>query len=190
MTALVRLGGSASVKSAARALFHSPERAVSERRTDLVGFLGQVPLFEDLGRRELAHLARIVHERDYRDGEYICEEGRPGAALFVVRRGVVEVVRRRRSGQEVSVAMLEPPASIDEAAAVGPETIRWFSVRARGPVSLLALGKSDLDGLAVNFPLLANKVLMNLARTMAIRFQLLLDAVDFEESEQREEGDR
>ena len=60
----------------------------------LVEFLRQVSLFEDLGRRDLGRLARILHERHYADGEYICEEGRPGAALFVVRRGVVEVVRR------------------------------------------------------------------------------------------------
>jgi hypothetical protein len=34
-------------------------------RRSLVEFLAQVSLFEDLGRRELVRLARIVHERDY-----------------------------------------------------------------------------------------------------------------------------
>ena len=75
-------------------------------------------------------VARIVHERDYADGEPICEEGRPGASLFVVRRGVVEVVRRGAGGQEVPLALLEPPASFEEAAAIGTGVIRWFSVGA------------------------------------------------------------
>jgi CRP-like cAMP-binding protein len=172
----------------ARALFQPPDTAVAERRGSLVEFLGQVSLFEDLDRRELGHLARIVHERDYGDGEYICEEGRPGAALFVVRRGIVEVVRRGAGAQEIPLALLEPPASFEEWAAIGTEVVRWFSVRARGPVSLLALGKSDLDALIVNFPVAANKVLIRLAGIMAARLQMAIEAETVAESEESAEG--
>ena len=164
----------------ARALFQPPEGAMTQRHRSLVDFLRQVSLFEDLGRRELVHVARIIHEREYADGEYMCEEGRPAAALFVVRRGVVEVVRRGADAQEVPLALLEPPASFEEAAAIGAGVIRWFSVRARGPVSLLALGKSDLDALILNFPVVANKVLIRLAEIMAIRLQMLIDAEGLE----------
>ncbi len=165
-----------------------PDTAVAEKRRSLVDFLKQVTLFEDLSRRDLRRLARIVHERDYHDSEYICQEGQPGAALFVVRRGLVEVVRRGSSSTEVPLAMLEPPASFEESAATGTESVRWLSARARGPVSLLALGKSDLDALSVNFPPLANKVLMKLAGIMAIRFQILLDAQYLKESGEHPEA--
>jgi CRP/FNR family transcriptional regulator len=171
----------------ARALFQPPDTGVTEQRRSLVEFLGQVSLFEDLDRRELGHLARIVHERDYGDGEYICEEGRPGAALFVVRRGVVEVVRRGAGAQEVPLALLEPPASFEESAAIGTGAVRWFSVRARGPVSLLALGKSDLDALVANFPVSANKVLLRLAGIMAARLQMAIEAETLRESEEPQE---
>ena len=170
--------GSADIAAVgtARALFQAPESALSTQPESLVEFLGQVSLFEDLSRRDLARVARMVHERQYSDGEYICEEGRPGAALFVVRRGVVEVVKRGADGQDIPLALLEPPASFEESAAIGTGIIRWFSVRARGPVSLLALGKSDLDGLILDFPPLANKVLTRLAGIMAARLQMLIDA--------------
>ncbi len=174
----------------ARALFGPPPETAGERRRSLVDFLKQVTLFEDLGRWDLRRLARIVHERDYRDGEYICQEGKPGAALFVLRRGLVEIVRRGRNGKEVPLATLEPPASFEESAAMGTESIRWFSARARGPVSLLALGKSDLDALSVNFPLLANKVLMRLAGIMATRLEMLLDAQYLKESAEHQEADQ
>ena len=173
----------------ARALFQAPDNAMTPRRS-LVEFLAQVSLFEDLGRRDLARVARIVHERDYSDGEYICEAGKPGAALFVVRRGLVEVVRRDAGGEEVPLALLEPPASFEESAALGTGVIRWFSVRARGPVSLLALGKSDLDALMLNFPVLANKILMRLAGIMAARLQMLIDAEGLRSSEEHHEGKR
>src|SRR5213593_3293515 len=175
----------------ARALFGPPpETAVAEKRGSLVDFLKQVTLFEDLGRRDLLRLARIVHERDYHDGEYIFQEGKPGATFFVLRRGLIEVVREGSSGTEVPLAMLEPPASFEESAAMGAESVRWFSARARGPVSLLTLGKSDLDALSVNFPLLANKVLMRLAGIMAIRFRMLLGAQYLKESEEHQETDQ
>jgi len=175
----------------ARALFGPPpETAVAEQRSSLVDFLKQVTLFEDLSRWDLRRLARIVHERDYHDGEYIFQEGKPGTALFVLRRGLVEVVRRGSSGTEVPLAILEPPASFEESAAMGMESVRWFSARARGPVSLLALGKSDLDALSLNFPLLANKLLMRLAGIMAIRLQMLLDAQYLKEPEEHRETDQ
>jgi CRP/FNR family cyclic AMP-dependent transcriptional regulator len=171
----------------ARALFQPPDSAMTKGGS-LTDFLGQVSLFEDLSRRDLARVARIVHEREYSDGEYICEEGKPGAALFVVRRGVVEVVRRSAGAPEVPLALLEPPASFEESAALATGAIRWFSVRARGPVSLLALGKSDLDALILTFPVLANKVLVRLAAIMAIRLQMLIDTEILRESEGHGEG--
>jgi CRP-like cAMP-binding protein len=169
-------GTAETLAARARALFQAPDSAMAHRHRSLVEFLKHVSLFEGLAPRELVRVARIVHEREYADGEYVCEEGRPAAALFVVRRGVVEVVRQGAEGQEVPVALLEPPGSFEEAAAIGVAVIRWFSVRARGPVSLLALGKSDLDALTLNFPVLANKILIRLAQIMAIRLQMLIDA--------------
>ena len=171
------------------ALLKQPETAGTEGHS-LADFLAQVSLFETLDRRELARLARIVHERDYADGEYVCEEGRPGAAVFIVRRGVVEVVRRGGHAEETSVALFEPPTSFDESAAIGAGMIRWFSVRARGPVSLLALGKSDLDALSGDFPSLANKILVRLAAIMAIRLQMLIEVAMREESDDRGEVKR
>jgi CRP-like cAMP-binding protein len=182
-------GSADSAAIGARALFQAPDNAMTPRRS-LVEFLAQVSLFEDLGRRDLARVARIVHERDYSDGEYICEAGKPGAALFIVRRGLVEVVRHDAGGEQVPLALLEPPASFEESAALGTGVIRWFSVRARGPVSLLALGKSDLDALILNFPVLANKVLLRLAGIMAARLQMLIDAEGLRSSEEHHEGQR
>ena len=170
----------------ARALFGPPpETTAAGRHRSLVEFLKQVTLFEDLGFWDLRRLGRIVHERDYRDGECIVEEGKPGAALFVLRRGLVEVVRRGSKGKEVPIATLEPPACFEEAAATGTEWVHLFSARARGPVSVVALGKADLEALGVNFPLAANKVLMRLAGVMAMRLQMLLETQYLEESQEQ-----
>jgi CRP/FNR family transcriptional regulator, cyclic AMP receptor protein len=159
-----------------RALFGPVSRsAPMESAADLLGFLKQVYLFEDLKHGDLTRLARIVHERRYQDGEWISEQGKPGAALFVLRSGTVEITRDSGDGTEIPLATLGPPNSFDELAAVG-EVARWYSARARGPVCLIALGASDLDALGENFPILANKILGKLARITAARLQMLIEA--------------
>jgi len=158
-----------------------PTTAMGERGRSLADFFKHVSLFEDLTQGELRRLARILHERTYRDGEYIYEEGKPGVALYIVRGGVVEIVRRRRNGEEVPLVTLEPPASLEELAVVGTDVVHWTSGRARGPVSLVAIGRPDLDALGRNFPLLANKILKKLAQIMAMRLQMVLEAEYFNE---------
>ena len=166
----------------ARVMFGpASETAAGERGRDLVDFLKQVNLFEDLTHGDLKQLARIVHERTYRDGEVIFEQGTPGAALYLLRSGMVEIVRKKSNAEEIPLAILEPPASFEELAAVGAEVIHWASASARGPVSLVAIGRSDLDALSHNFPSLANKIHMKLAGLIAVQFQMLLEAEYFNE---------
>lgn len=155
--------------------------AVGEMGRDLIDFLKHVPLFEDLSQRDLKRLARIIHERVYLDGEIIFEQGSPGSALYVLRGGMIEIMRKKRDGEEIPLAMLEPPASFEELAAVGVEVVHWASARAHGPVSVVAIGRSDLDSLSRNFPSLANKILMKLARVISVQFRMLLEAEYFKE---------
>ena len=120
----------------ARVMYGSPpESMTGERGRNLVDFLKQVPLFGDLAQGDLRRVARIVHERAYRDGEIIFEQGTPGAALYLLRGGMVEIMRKTRNGEEIPLAMLEPSASFEELAAVGAEVVHWASARARGPGS-------------------------------------------------------
>jgi hypothetical protein len=81
----------------------------------------------------------------------------------------------------VPLVTLEPPATLEELAVVGTDVVHWTSARARGPVSLVAIGRPDLDALGRNFPLLANKILKKLAHIMAMRLQMVLEAEYFNE---------
>lgn len=160
----------------ARAAFGPlPLMTSGRKHRDLSAFLGEVTLFADFSQWDLGRLARSADERAYRDGEYIYQEGNPGAALFLVRSGIVEITHRDPKGEEVPILSLERPASFSEQAAIGTDIVRWTSAVARGPVSLVALGKSDLDSLGRRFPLLANKVLSRVAQILVQRMELLID---------------
>jgi CRP-like cAMP-binding protein len=105
-------------------------------------------------------------------------------ALFAVRSGIVEITRRKANGDELPLATLEPPASFEELAAMGCDVVRWTSARARGPVTLVALGRQDLDVLSRTTPVLANKLLRKLAEITARRLQLLVETQFFAQQEQ------
>ena len=151
------------------------EPAPADHET-LVHFLGRTALFGGLGKRDLEHLARGVHVRHFHDGESIYEEGRPGAALFLLRNGKVEITRRMADGSTLAIASLDPPASFEELAAIGGDVARYTSARARGAVELLALGRADLESMSRQNPTAANKVIVRLAEATAGRLYALLES--------------
>ncbi len=53
--------------------------------------LAQVPLFAELGRRELAHVAEAFKERRYSPGDAVATEGQKGAGFFVIAEGTATV---------------------------------------------------------------------------------------------------
>ena len=59
---------------------------------------------------------------------------------------------------------------------MGCEVVRWSSARAHGPVTVVALGRPDLDVLSRTSPAIANKILRKLAEITATRLQLLIEA--------------
>lgn len=160
-----------------RALFGmTSDFGEAQAKETIAQFLRRTNLFGELEDRELKWLARIVHVRHFADGEFIYEEGRPGAALFLLRRGSVEITKRGADGGVLSIAILAPPASFEELAALGSDVVRWTSARAKGEAELLALGRSDLESLARHSPDIANKVIVRLAEVTARRVRLVLES--------------
>ncbi len=67
-----------------------------------VDVLQTVPLFGDLGRRDLQRIARLFKERRFAAGETVVKEGSGGAAFFLIEAGEATVTvrgdRRRTLG--------------------------------------------------------------------------------------------
>lgn len=61
-----------------------------------VDVLQQVPLFAELGQRELESVARLFKKRHFSKGETVIKEGSGGAAFFLIESGEGEVTVRGR----------------------------------------------------------------------------------------------
>jgi CRP/FNR family cyclic AMP-dependent transcriptional regulator len=79
-----------------------PFRPLPER----IARLKDVTLFATLSPRELAIVGRFLHEREYKAGEVIFDEGDDGQALYVVYSGDVMIVRKAKP--EAPLAALGP----------------------------------------------------------------------------------
>jgi pyruvate,water dikinase len=71
---------------------HSSRSAKAETVAgDPVETLGQVPLFAELDKKEMAAVARLLKERRFAPGETVVMEGSGGAAFFVIDSGEATV---------------------------------------------------------------------------------------------------
>ena len=55
--------------------------------------LAKVPLFAELSKKELAQVAAIADELDFRAGKTLIREGAPGREFFVMLEGSAEVTQ-------------------------------------------------------------------------------------------------
>jgi CRP-like cAMP-binding protein len=67
-----------------------------------VDLLQQVPLFAELGQKELERVARLFKKRRFSKGETMIKEGSGGAAFFLIESGEAEVTVRGKPRSPLS----------------------------------------------------------------------------------------
>ncbi len=131
--------------------------------------LSRSQVFEMLSPAEVAALAKLCRSVSWRAGEVIFREGDPGASLFVLTAGEVEVLNHHRGAEKV-MAVLAAPAAFGEMALLDREA-RSATVRARTETEALeltaeaftAFRKRSRDGFTF--------VVINVARILSSRLR-------------------
>ncbi len=136
---------------------------------DPVEALGRSPVFDLLSQAELQALAKLCRTVAWAAGEVVFREGDPGASLFVLTDGEVEVLNGH-GGEDKVIAALSAPSAFGEMALVDREA-RSATVRARTPCQALeltaeaftAFRKRSRDGFTF--------VVINVARILSSRLR-------------------
>jgi CRP/FNR family cyclic AMP-dependent transcriptional regulator len=131
--------------------------------------LSRSPVFELLSQAELAALAKLCRTVSWGAGETVFREGEPGASLFVLTAGEVEILNRH-GGTDKVIAVLSAPSAFGEMALVDREA-RSATVRARTDCQALeltaeaftAFRKRSRDGFTF--------VVINVARILSSRLR-------------------
>lgn len=136
--------------------------------------LRNIPLFDDLSRRDIAILQRLLHRREYVAGESIFTQGEPGLGMYIIAKGVVSI-QSEPSGREL--VELNDGDFFGEIALLN-EVIRSATARAKSDCLLLSLFQPDLLGLLDRNPRLGVKILLSLSRLVGIRLVEVSDELE------------
>lgn len=126
----------------------------------IIDLLSGVPIFEELNRRELVAIERILHHREYIRGEVIFRQGERGAGMYIVHRGKVAVISE--PDQQELVEMTD--GDFFGEIALLDDTPRSATVIAKTDCSVFGFFQPDLFDLIARDSRLGVKVVLRVAR--------------------------
>jgi CRP/FNR family transcriptional regulator, cyclic AMP receptor protein len=129
--------------------------------------LRKVPIFEDLSKRELASVERILHEREYQAEEIIFRENEPGMGMYIIHSGCVAIISEAGQLQlsEFSDGDFFGDVSLLD------DAPRSATAVAKCPSRIFGFFQPDLFGLMARDPRLGLKIVFRLARLLAERLR-------------------
>ncbi len=143
---------------------------LGRRKETLAEILQTIPLFRELSAKELKVLERVVHSRTYQAGETVFVETEPGAGMYVIRTGRVDIVLKHNTGNPLLLAELEAGDFFGEMALLG-DTSRSATAVARERSDLIGFFHPDLVEIINLHPAMGAKISFGLAQTLADRLR-------------------
>ena len=137
---------------------------------ELLAVLASNPFFENLSKRELKKIERIVHRRTYMPGEEIFRENQPGAGMYIIKSGSVDILMSLEGGGARTLAHLEEGDFAGDMTLLD-EAPRSASAVACEETEIIGFFRPDLFGLLERDPRLGLKIVLRLAHMMAERLR-------------------
>jgi len=131
-------------------------------------FLGQMPMFSTLDKKELGFLENIVHQRNYSSDEIIFSQGDIGSGMYFIRSGQVQIYSQDEQGHEMEQAILEAGDFFGEVALTASRP-RCASARTTETSVLIGLFRSDITEAVRRHPVPSAKIMLGLNRVIADR---------------------
>ena len=155
-----------------------------QRHIDLPAILGRVPLLSRLDAEPTRRLADGAHLHEFPRDTIIVGEGDPGASLYIVVAGILDVSRADIGGLRRPIGRLQPGEVFGEMSLLTGAP-RSATVRAASPVTLVEISKEHLQPIFEAYPLLIEQLAeIEAARLLSNRDAAVLSADEHAEIEQ------
>ena len=135
--------------------------------------LQETVLFRTLSEQELDTVIKYAQLRSFRTDEHVFFEGDKGSALFIVLRGIVDIVRHNH-GKHMPIATLKKGMFFGEMA-LAFDTPRTATALVTNDALLACLFKHDLDQLVKHYPALGKKVIEIINKIIAQRLSSAIE---------------
>jgi CRP-like cAMP-binding protein len=134
--------------------------------TDLY-FLVEYPIFRDMDSDDVECLGGLCEELNYKKGETVFEEDSPGDAMYIIKSGLLEVVRGRGE-QTRHINLLNPGEFFGDMALIDGSP-RSAGIVVKEDAVLVRFSREDFRRLKKQFPATGLKVLDVLLKTLSFR---------------------
>jgi CRP/FNR family cyclic AMP-dependent transcriptional regulator len=140
----------------------------SESKT--VVTLKQVPVFKNFSNKEFLELEKLIHHRQYNNGDFIFKNRAPGEGMYIIMQGSVKITIGTRNNNENILAELVEGDFFGELALFDDEA-RSANAIATKDSELLGFFTQDLMVLQERNPVLGQKILFNLGGVLGQRLR-------------------
>ena len=105
-------------------------------------------------------------------GQYLCKEGGPGNACFIVAKGQIDILAKTNDDKETKLCTLGPGQVIGEVALLDGKK-RSASARSSGESAVFVLQRDDFDRLLQAGNRASMKLLDNIVGSLAYRVRIV-----------------
>ncbi len=143
----------------------------------IVHILSENILFEQLSKRELRFLEKIVHIRKYRAGETIFRQGETGVGMYLIAEGSINILIEEldritsRQPKQILITRLKKGDFFGEISLVEDNDRRTATARAHVDAKLIGFFKPDLMEIAERSPSTGIKIILKLSSVLAMRLK-------------------
>jgi len=134
-----------------------------------VSFLRQLPFFRDMLMKELAAVGFRCRMKSYVRDSIIMSEGTEAKGLYIIKKGIVSITKRSRSGEKV-LARLREPNFFGEMSLLDRQPTS-ATVTALEDCECLVMEPRAFDELIASEPVVGLQLMLVIGRVMAHRLR-------------------
>lgn len=131
----------------------------------IIPVLRTLPLFKGLGFSDLKKIELIVHERTFMPGEIVFHERQPGAGMYVIKKGLIDLTKTIND-EKVKIGELGEGEFFGEMSLL-EDYPRSAEATAVLKTEALGIYRPDLFDLIESNPRLGSKILIKLSQRLA-----------------------
>lgn len=143
--------------------FFAPKTEKVEEERDLIRFLSEVELFENLTRNERRNLSQHLYERHYKEDEIVFKKGYPNVVMYVVKEGELQTYLDSTQGENLKTVK---PRDFFGEVGLFLEEERTATILASKDSVLLGISKRDMNRFIDEYPRAGSKILRKLATVL------------------------
>lgn len=145
--------------------------------------MAKVPIFSSLSPEEMATIAEIITDKEYKKGESIYLSGETGKHLYVINQGKVKIFRISEAGKEQIIRILYPGDFMGELSLFAHSPVN-SSAEALEPTALCVIDGDKLSQIMSNVPGIAVKIIEELSKRL-LNAENLIESLGLHDVEQR-----